>query len=169
MRMLPMLMTAVLAAAVAVPAAAKEWRDFVPADGLNCNVTSPPATAGAAVTPGGFMLVFPRNSGITPNYTGCKHLWVMESDTRTGRFVTLHFKQGKLATAVAHDSRSGKGTVVGVCTFPGARSIYPKTGAAADRACVAVPDEYYGLLRTPTYPRECVTDPKAKACMERAQ
>jgi hypothetical protein len=158
---------ALLTVTMAAPVAAKELRDFVPADAPNCATATPPATAGAAVTPGGVMIVYPRNSGITADYTGCKHLWVMQSDTAVGRFVTTYFKQGKLAVAVAHDNRSAAGTIVGVCTFPGGKSVFPKTGAAADRACAGVPAEYYGALRMPTFPRECIANPKAKGCTDK--
>ena len=170
-RLLPRLLslfTAALALTVlSTPIGAKGLRDFVPVDAPNCAVTAPPANAGAAVTPGGVMVVFPRNSGITADYTGCKHMWVMQSDTAVGRFVTTYFKQGKLTVAVAHDSRSPTGEVVGVCTFPGGKSVFPKTGPAADRACAGVTAEYYGALRMPTFPRECVANPKAKGCTDK--
>jgi hypothetical protein len=158
---------ALSAVTMAAPVVAKELRDFVPVDAPNCATATPPAAAGAAVTPGGVMIVYPRNSGITADYTGCKHLWVMQSDTAVGRFVTTYFKQGKLAVAVAHDNRSAAGTIVGVCTFPGGKSVFPKTGAAADRACAGVPAEYYGALRMPTFPRECIANPKAKGCTDK--
>lgn len=166
-RLLCLSTAAVSLTTIAASVAAKDLRDFVPADGPNCAVNAPPANAGAAVTPGGVMVVFPRNSGITADYTGCKHLWVMQSDTAVGRFVTTYFKQGKLVVAVAHDNRSPKGEVVGVCTFPGGKSVFPKTGPAADRACAGVPAEYYGALRMPTFPRECVANPKAKGCTDK--
>ena len=166
-RFLRLFTAALSVMAMAAPVVAKDLRDFVPADAPNCATATPPATAGAAVTPGGVMIVFPRNSGITADYTGCKHLWVMQSDSAVGRFVTTYFKQGKLAVAVAHDNRSATGAIVGVCAFPGGKSVFPRTGAAADRACAGVPAEYYGALRMPTFPRECIANPKAKGCTDK--
>jgi len=166
-RFLPIAVAALSIMTLAAPVAAKDLRDFVPADAPNCAVAAPPVNSGAAVTPGGVMIVFPRNNRIAADYTGCKHLWVMQSDTAVGRFVTTYFKQGKLAVAVAHDNRSATGAVVGVCTFPGGKSVFPKTGAAADRACLGVPAEYYGALRMPTFARECVANPKAKGCTDK--
>ena len=149
------------------PASAKDLRDFVPPDAPNCAVTAPPAEAGFAMGPGGnAFLVHPRNAGIAAGYTGCKLLWAVQGETKAVRFVSLYFKQGKLAVAVAHDGRSPDGAVVGVCTFPGGKSLLP-TGAAADRACAGVPKEYYTMLRTPTLPRECLTNPRAKVCSAR--
>lgn len=163
------LITLLAAALVVAPASAKDLRDFVPQDAPNCNVAAPPATAGFAMAPGGGpLLVHPRNAGIAAGYTGCKMLWMPRSDSQVVRFVTLYFKQGRLAVAVAHDGKTPDGAVVGVCSFPDGKSLYPQTGPAADRACATVPKEYYASLRTPTLPRECLSNPRAKVCAARA-
>ena len=87
------------------PASARDLRDFVPQDAPNCAVTAPPADAGFAMGPGGnAFLVHPRNAGIAAGYTGCKMLWAAQGETKTVRFVSLYFKQGKLAVAVAHEA-----------------------------------------------------------------
>lgn len=167
MRLPIVLATAVVASALAVPAGARELREFLPQDAAHCTVTAPPADAGFGIAPGGrTFLVYPRDGAITPAYTGCKRLWDTRGGDRTVPFVSLYFKQGKLAVAVAHNGKDD-GTVVAACSFPGPKSLEP-AGAAADRACAGVPREFYALLRTPTMPRECMNNPRAKACATRA-
>src|SRR6188768_2545263 len=88
--------------AVATPASAQVVADLVPAQAMHCALTVPPAQAGIAGTPGGFVMVFPRNDALTDNFSGCKLLWVVDGD-KMMRFATLYFKNGKLAIAIAHD------------------------------------------------------------------
>ena len=48
-------------------------------DAPNCSVDQPPSDSGAFGTPGGFLLVYPRNAGLSDRYTGCKTLWVVDA------------------------------------------------------------------------------------------
>ena len=82
----------------------------------NCTIDRPPPDAGLYATPGGFLLVHPRNSGLTDRYTGCKTLWVVDAPDRFIRMATLYFEQGRLR--VAH-SYNKDGSSRGTCTLPG--------------------------------------------------
>lgn len=139
---------------------------LIPSAATNCRVASPPAGAGLAVTPGGFLLVFPRNEAIGEHYTGCKLLWIVDTD-RTPRLATLYFERGELTRAVAHDVRDPAGAITGACAFPAARSLLPTTGARfTDSACAGVTQESLYALRLPTLPRSCLTTPDAPVCKE---
>lgn len=139
---------------------------LVPAGASNCTVKAPPDQAGLVVTPGGFLMVFPRNDALGERYTGCKILWMVETD-RTARLATLYFEHGQLSRAIAHDVRDTASTVTGACAFPGARSLRPTAGARFnDSACAGLTrEEIYGL-RLATWPRSCLTTPDAKVCKD---
>lgn len=140
--------------------------DFLPSDAPNCAVSSPPATAGIAATPGGFLMVFPRNEAIGKRYTGCKSLWVVDSDSFR-RLATLYFSDGSLTIGVAHDSRDPTGAIEGVCSFPAGKSLAPTIGRKfGDAACRGGLDESLYGLQLATWPRRCLTDPKAAVCQE---
>lgn len=139
---------------------------LIPSMATHCRVTTPPASAGLAVTPGGFVLVFPRNDAIGERYTGCKMLWIVDTD-RTSRLATLYFERGELARALAHDVRDPAGAVTGACAFPAARSLLPNAGARFDDgACKGITGESLYALRVATWPRSCMTTPEAKVCTE---
>jgi hypothetical protein len=74
-------------------------------DAPNCAVEQPPPDAGAYATPGGFLLVHPRNAGLTDGYTGCKVLWVVDAPDRFHRLMVLYFERGKLRVAQGYDGR----------------------------------------------------------------
>lgn len=42
--------------------------------GPTCTVDRPPPDAGLYATPGGFLMVHPRNAALSDGYTGCKTL-----------------------------------------------------------------------------------------------
>lgn len=139
---------------------------LVPSSATNCRVTAPPSTAGLAVTPGGFVLVFPRNEAIAEHYTGCKMLWIVDTD-RTPRLATLYFERGELSRAVAHDVRDPSGAATGACAFPAGRSLLPGTGARfSDSACKGITEESMYALRLATWPRSCMKTPDAAVCKE---
>lgn len=139
---------------------------LIPSGSTNCRVTTPPASAGLAVTPGGFVLVFPRNDAIAERYTGCKMLWIVDTD-RTPRLATLYFEKGELARAVAHDVRDPSGAATGACAFPAGRSLLPNAGARfSDSACQGITGESMYALRLATWPRSCMTTPDASVCKE---
>lgn len=150
----------------ASPSAAQAVADLVPAGATNCAVTAPPTTAGLFGTPGGFVMVFPRNDGLTDRYTGCKALWVVDVD-RMLRLATLYFENGTLARAIAHDVRDPKGGVEGACDIKTGKTLLPgKPRSATDAACRGFEgEELYGL-RVPTWPRRCLTEPDAAVCKQ---
>ena len=153
-----------LGVVVATPAAAQVVADLVPAQSTHCALTSPPAQSGIAGTPGGFVMVFPRNDALKDNFTGCKLLWVVDVD-KMMRFATLYFKDGKLAVAIAHDVRDSKGAIAGACALPAGKSLLPNSGRKIDDAgCKGFTEDSFYALRLPTWPRSCLTDTKAAAC-----
>ena len=136
----------------------------IPADAANCAVTTPPERAGIAATPGGFLMVFPRNEGLTDTYTGCKTLWIVDTE-RTPRLATLYFERGRIARAVAYDTRDPLGAIEGACAFPEGRSLLPTTGRRfTDAACQGLTGEGLYALRLPTWPRSCLARPDAPPC-----
>lgn len=155
-----------LCAGVAAPAAhAQSFSDVIPAQGTHCTLAPPPAQAGIAVTPGGFVLVFPRNDAITDRYTGCKQMWVVDGTTMR-RFATLYFKNGTLAVAAAHDVRDSAGTMTAACAFPEGKSLLPSKGQqASDAGCKGFSGDAFYALRLPTWPRSCMTDTRAAVCL----
>jgi len=121
-------------------------------DAANCAVDQPPADAGAYGTPGGFLLVYPRNAGLSDGYTGCKALWVVDAPDRFHRLLTLYFERGKLRVARVYDGR-GSNDLRATCTFPGPA---PGCDGAASNPLTA--------LRLPTWPRNCMAQPDAPPC-----
>ncbi len=153
----------VLDAFVANTARAQSLPEILPAKATHCAVTDPPAQAGLAATPGGFVMVFPRNSALTDTFTGCKILWLVDGST-TRRFATLYFKSGTLAIAASHDPRGEPGTLVAACAYPEGKSLLTTRGQTRAPSCAGVTDEPFYALRLPTWPRLCLTDPKAAVC-----
>ena len=154
----------VLGLATTTPASAQVVADLVPPQSTHCALTAPPAQAGIAGTPGGFVMVFPRNDALKDNFTGCKLLWVVDVD-RMMRFATLYFRNGKLAVAIAHDVRDSAGAIAGACALPEGKSLLPKVGRQiSDDACKGFAEDSFYALRLPTWPRSCLTDSKAAVC-----
>ncbi len=150
---------------IASRASAQTLADVIPAKAAHCALTLPPPQAGLAATPGGFVMVFPRNDALTDGFTGCKLLWIVDGD-QTRRFATLYFKGGKLAVAVAHDVRDSAGTLTGACAFPEGKSLLAQTGQRmADAGCAGFTGDGFYALRVPTWPRSCLTAPQAAVCV----
>jgi hypothetical protein len=125
----------------------------IPSGAPNCNVEKPPADAGAYVTPGGFVLVYPRNAAINDDYTGCKGLWVVDSPENINRLMTLYFERGALRIVVGYDGR-------GESTEPRATCVLPeKTGN-----CGGVDGNEFVALKLPTWPRMCMDRPDDPKC-----
>lgn len=140
--------------------------DFIPAAAPNCAIESPPAAVGLAVTPGGFVMVYPRNDALTKQYTGCKILWVVTGE-RPPRFATLYFKEGVLAVAAAHNTRDATGRLDSACAFPEGKSLMPNAGREIkDSGCRGLTNNGFDQLYLPTWPRICMTDPKAAVCLQ---
>ncbi len=137
---------------------------LVPSEAPNCRLVRPPDAAGIVATPGGFVIVHPRNDALPERYTGCKVLWVADVD-RTPRLATLYFERGELRRAVAHDVRDPAGGVEGACAFPEERSLLPSSGRRmGDSACRGFSGEALYALRVPTWPLQCMTTPDAAPC-----
>jgi hypothetical protein len=156
-----------LLASLALPLSIRAQADtdsLLPAGAANCRATVPPDAAGIAVTPGGFVLVFPRNDVLSDQYSGCKLLWIVDAE-RAPRLATLYFEKGQLARAIAHDTRDASGAVVGACAYPAGRSLLLNAGGRFDdSACRGVAGESFYALRVATWPRRCMTTPDAPVC-----
>ena len=153
----------VLCAFVATPSAAQTLSAVLPAQGLHCAITDPPEQAGIAATPGGFVMVYPRNAAITDTFTGCKLMWIVDG-AKFRRFATLYFRSGTLAIAVAHDTRDPS-KLSGACAFPQGKSLLPKNGQQnSDAGCAGFTQDASYALRLPTWPRLCLTDTAAAVC-----
>lgn len=121
-------------------------------DALNCAVDQPPPDAGAFATPGGFLLVHPRNAQLPDSYTGCKVLWIVDAPDRFHRLITLYFERGNLRIAQAYDGR-GATQPRATCTLPGRAP-----------GCDGVESNPLAALKLPTWPRICMTRPDAPQC-----
>ena len=145
-------------------ACAASATDFVPRGAANCSTAAPPADAGLAATPGGFVIVHPRNAALAARYTGCKVMWVDSNPGDWQRFATLYFEDGELRRIVAHDARRG-GAVRAACEHPRGNSLMPGADpTVAEPACAGVREEPFYGLRLPTWPRRCASDPDHAAC-----
>ncbi len=143
---------------------AQTVQDIIPAAAPNCSVVTPPSDAGLVATPGGFVLVYPRNAGLSNTYTGCKSLWIADTD-RTPRFATLYFEAGQLRIAAAHDPRDPAAKLEGACAFPEGKSLLPQSGRQfADSACQGFHEDAFYGLHVPTWPRICMTAPENAVC-----
>jgi hypothetical protein len=116
----------------------------------NCTVNQPPPDAGLYATPGGFLMVHPRNAGLSDGYTGCKTLWVVDTPDRFIRMVTLYFEQGRLRVAQSYNK---DGSSRGTCTLPGQSA-----------GCEGVDSNPLTALRMPTWPRMCMDRPNDPQC-----
>lgn len=133
-------------------AAAAAAQASIPADGHACRLSEPPIDSGAYATPGGFLLVYPRNAGITPDYTGCKTIWVARGPRETPLVMRLYFSRGRLGVAEAHDVGT-TGAPLAVCA---ATSKVPK--------CAGLHDNPLAALKLPTWPRACMEQPELAVC-----
>ena len=140
--------------------------DFIPAAAPNCAIEKPPAAAGLAATPGGFVMVYPRNDALRKQYTGCKIMWIVNGE-RYQRFATLYFKDGELTIAAAHNVRDASGRLDGACAFPEGKSLLPNAGQQIkDTGCAGSRNEAFYRLYLPTWPSTCLTDTKAAVCQQ---
>ena len=118
----------------------------------NCAVGQPPPDAGAFATPGGFLLVHPRNAQLSDSYTGCKVLWVVDAPDRFHLLMVLYFERGKLRGAQGYDGR-GENKLRATCTLPGTAP-----------GCDGIESHPLSVLKLPTWPRPCMTHPDAPQC-----
>lgn len=143
---------------------AQNLRELVPLRAPHCALTSPPANAGLAISPGGFIVMHPRGVDVPSDYTGCRVLWVADSDTIFRRFATLYFKQGQLAVAVAHEPQDERATVRTACAFPSSKSLMRAPGNKSDSNCRGILEEPLYGLKPESYPRVCMQRPDAPEC-----
>ena len=147
-------------------ALAQSAKDFIPAAEPNCAIETPPALAGLAATPGGFVLVYPRNDVLPQPYTGCKSMWIVNGE-RHFRLATLYFREDVLVTAAAHNVRDAAGRLDAACQFPDGTSLLPNAGRQIKNSgCTGIANEPFYRLRLPTRPRTCLTDQKADICQQ---
>lgn len=140
--------------------------DVIPASAPNCAIEKPPAAAGLAATPGGFVMVYPRNDALRKQYTGCKSMWIINGE-RHQRLATLYFKDGELTIAAAHDVRDSSGQLDAACAFPEGKSLLPNAGRQIkDAGCAGFRNEAFYRLYLPTWPSACLTDSKATVCQQ---
>ena len=159
------LTTLVLCVFIARVAPAQTLAEVLPVKAMHCALREPPAQAGIAATPGGFVMVYPRNAALTDTFTGCKLLWIVDG-AKTKRFATLYFKNGQLAFGAAHDSRDELSKLTGACAFPEGKSLLLEGGRATSNAgCAGFADDSFYALRVPTWPRSCLADWGAAACV----
>lgn len=124
----------------------------------SCTLATAPDDAGLVATPGGFMLVHPRNADLPDDYTGCKTLWVMDVDPAPWRWATLWFRDGRLQRVVS----TLKGAPAPrVCDMPG---VTLATGYAPAPACEGLDDHPWVSLRLPSWPRACAGDAPPAVC-----
>lgn len=124
----------------------------IPPGAPHCALKAPPAAAGAYGTPGGFLLVHPRNDALPADFTGCKSLWVVRGAGDVPLLMRLYFRGGALAVAEGYDGRGGR-QPVGVC------------GVSEPRAeCAGMGDNPLTALHLPTWPRACMEQPELAAC-----
>ena len=123
-------------------------------DVASCRRMQPPADAGVAVTPGGFVLVHPRNADLPADYTGCRTLWVMQSEQHWPLLMRVHFRQGR---AVAVDAYDGRGEAAAAaprhCSIP-----------SDQRGCTGVEQHPFVARQLPTWPRVCAQDAQQAVC-----
>ena len=116
----------------------------------NCTVDRPPPDGGLYATPGGFLLVHPRNAALSDRYTGCKTLWVVDAPDRVIRLMILYFENGRLRVVRAFDK---EGSIRGTCTLPGTAP-----------GCEGVESNPLTALQLPTWPRSCMDRPTDPQC-----
>ncbi|MBP6900694.1 MAG: hypothetical protein KBC73_11425 [Burkholderiaceae bacterium] len=123
-------------------------------DAASCRQLQPPADAGVAATPGGFVLVHPRNADLPAQYSGCRTLWVMQSEDRLPLLMRVHFQQGR---AVAVEAFDGRGDAP---QAPPRRCSIP----SGERACAGVEQHPFVARQLPTWPRICAVEPQRPVC-----
>lgn len=164
----PLQLTIILSWVILQGAAlAQSVDNFMPRDAANCDIRLPPADAGLIASPGGFVVIYPRNAALTPGYTGCKRLWIAGPGERFSTFATLYFKGGQLAVAASHDFRNDPEKLEGVCALPAGKSLLPDSGRRyTDKACAGIASEGLYSLMTPSWPRLCAKESTNKVCQE---
>lgn len=120
-------------------------------EGRHCDLAQPPTDAGAYATPGGFLLVYPRNHGVGKDYSGCRLIWVMQEAAFTPLLLRAQYRRGVLYRVQGYDGRGGDNATT--CTLP-----------TTDPACAGLASHELLVLNLPTWPRVCTVDPAAAAC-----
>jgi len=137
---------------IALLASAGAW-----AGDASCSLEQPPADAGAYVTPGGFLLIHPRNAALADDYSGCKQVWIMRSPGDTPLLMRLRFERGARVMTEVFD---GRGSMA-----PRGRCAVNDTQAA----CADLADNPLAQLHVPTWPRACAEDAGRPECAQAPQ
>lgn len=124
----------------------------------SCAHASVPEDAGLVATPGGFMLVHPRNADLPDDYTGCKTLWVMDVDPEPWHWATLWFRDGRLQRVV---STSRDTPAPRACDMP---DMALPEGFAPAPVCEGLEGHPWVALRLPSWPRACAGDAPPAVC-----
>jgi len=66
----------------------------IPPNAPNCQLASPPATAGESQVHGILVKIYPRKLDMGPNYTGCQNSWIDREGTWE-LFSALYFEAGE--------------------------------------------------------------------------
>jgi hypothetical protein len=120
-------------------------------EGRYCDLVQPPADAGAYATPGGFLLVHPRNAEVGPDYSGCRLIWIMQDATFTPLFIRAQYRRGALFRVQRYDGRGGDTATT--CALP-----------SRDPTCAGLTHHELLVLDLPTWPRVCSVDPSQQVC-----
>jgi hypothetical protein len=126
----------------------------IPRGSPNCALVEPPEAAGAYATPGGFLLVYPRNAQLPNDYTGCKSIWLVDTFERTPLLMTGYFEQGRLRIARVFEGR-GESKPRVTCVL--------STGG---ETCKDVESNPLANLYLPTWPKACMTQPDLPVCIK---
>jgi hypothetical protein len=131
-------------------------------DDPSCRLLQAPDDAGAVVTPGGFLLVHPRNDRLPPGYSGCKTLWIDDEPGAPRRWSTLLFEHGRLRRSVLWQ-RDAQEIADRVCDVPGSGAPpLPQPQAP----CSGIDGNELVALHLASYPRICTTQPDRKECRQ---
>jgi hypothetical protein len=131
-------------------------------DDASCRVLQAPADAGAVVTPGGFLLVHPRNDRLPADYDGCKTLWIVDEPEVPRRWSTLLFEGGRLRRAVLWQ-RDAPDVADRVCDQPG---FDQSVALRAQPPCSGIDDNELVALHLASWPRICMTEPDREECRQ---
>jgi hypothetical protein len=131
-------------------------------DDPSCRLQQVPDDAGAVVTPGGFLLVHPRNDRLRADYSGCKTLWIDDEPGSPRRWSTLLFENGRLRRSVLWQ-RDAPEMADRVCDMPGSGA---RPLPRPQEPCSGIDGNELVALYLASYPRVCMTDPDRKECKQ---
>lgn len=123
-----------------------------PAGARDCALITPPAESGVFVTPGGILLIYPRNASVPEDFTGCRTIWVVRGTGDWPLLTRLYFQAGRLSRVQRFDGRGGTQAQIS-CSLP-----------TEEKGCGGLEDNPLTALRVPTWPRICLNQPGLPVC-----